>query len=373
MEKSLLDIYNKISIQQYKTDMGFKTLVEGVNDNLFVIPEYQRKYRWTKKQVEELAVSLIRDLPIPPIYTYRNKDGQLEILDGQQRVMSLYFYYRGMFFDNPKDSVFDYSDLEVNKAVNFEEALIEKYKNIVSTKFYTVIDNEKYDISYNELPPALRKKIDYRTISVIEIKIEEEKDRDVTLHKIFTNLNNGGTRLSDQELRNGIYPCEFSRMIISLNKTNIKWRELYGRIDNECGDIELLYRFCALKNCVDFDGSEFKIHGFSKSMKLLIDDFAVKAFSFSQNDIEEYKDHLQRFFNILNISRKFFKKKLLIEGLFVVWEKKLVSLNNITDEICSTILADGIIKQSQQGGTISVANMNMRWKRIYELISEYNK
>nr|WP_295264102.1 DUF262 domain-containing protein [uncultured Blautia sp.] len=70
MTLSLLDIYNQISIQQYKTDMGFKALVEGVHENLFVIPEYQRKYRWSKKQVEELAASLIRDLPIPPIYTF---------------------------------------------------------------------------------------------------------------------------------------------------------------------------------------------------------------------------------------------------------------------------------------------------------------
>ena len=85
MSRSILELYNHISVQQYKTDMGFKALVEGVHDNLFVIPEYQRKYRWSKTQVEELASSLIRDLPIPPIYTYRNENGQLEILDGQQR------------------------------------------------------------------------------------------------------------------------------------------------------------------------------------------------------------------------------------------------------------------------------------------------
>lgn len=33
MTESLLDVYNEISIQQYKTDMGFKALVEGVQDN----------------------------------------------------------------------------------------------------------------------------------------------------------------------------------------------------------------------------------------------------------------------------------------------------------------------------------------------------
>lgn len=74
MDRSILDIYNNISVQQYKTDMGFKALVEGVHENMFVIPVYQRKYRWNKTQVEELAASLIRGLPIPPIYTYRNED-----------------------------------------------------------------------------------------------------------------------------------------------------------------------------------------------------------------------------------------------------------------------------------------------------------
>ena len=37
IETSLNEIYRKISIQQYKTDMGFKALAEGVHDNLFVI------------------------------------------------------------------------------------------------------------------------------------------------------------------------------------------------------------------------------------------------------------------------------------------------------------------------------------------------
>ena len=83
------------TVQQYKSDVAFKTLVEGVNDNLYFIPKYQRKFRWKKEQVQELARSLVKGYPIPPIYAYRNTDGQLEILDGQQRVMSLFFYYIG--------------------------------------------------------------------------------------------------------------------------------------------------------------------------------------------------------------------------------------------------------------------------------------
>ena len=76
-------------IQQYKSDVAFKTLVDSVNDNMYVIPKYQRKYRWNREQVEKLVESLIRGFPIPPIYTYRNSDNQLEILDEDKFLLSL--------------------------------------------------------------------------------------------------------------------------------------------------------------------------------------------------------------------------------------------------------------------------------------------
>ena len=370
MAESLLEIYNQISIQQYKTDMGFKALVEGVHENLFVIPEYQRKYRWSKEQVEELAISLIRDFPIPPIYTFRNEAGQLEILDGQQRVMSLYFYFRGKFFRSSKESVFDYSDLNVYEEKNFEEILEEKYHNITPTQFFMTLDGKKYDISYDTLPVMLKRKIDYRTISVIEIKISETEKRDVILHKIFTNLNNGGTRLSSQELRNGIYPCTFSRMINNLNKQNARWRELYGRIDEECKDIEFLYRLCAMKKYVEYDGVEFKVNDYKNSVNKLIDHLAEEAYGFDIEEVKKYQRSLKKFIDLLDISKQYFVKTFLLEGLFVVWEKTGIRPEKFTDKICSRIAGDKTIKETQQGGTISITNMNKRWKRIYEILSD---
>lgn len=370
MAESLLEIYNQISIQQYKTDMGFKALVEGVHENLFVIPEYQRKYRWSKEQVEELAISLIRDFPIPPIYTFRNEAGQLEILDGQQRVMSLYFYFRGKFFKSSKESVFDYSDLNVDEEKNFEEILEEKYHNIVPTQFFMTLNGEKYDISYDTLPITLKRKVDYRTISVIEIKISEVEKKDVILHKIFTNLNNGGTRLSTQELRNGIYPCAFSRMVNNLNKQNNKWRELYGRIDEECKDIEFLYRFCAMKKYVEYDGTDFKVNDYKNSVNKLIDHFAEEAYGFDIETVEKYQKSLNTFIELLDISKKYFSKTFLLEGLFVVWEKTGIEIEKFTDILCSKIDCDKKIKETQQGGTVSITNMNKRWKRIYEILSD---
>lgn len=371
MKKSILEIYNNISVQQYKTDMGFRALVEGVHDNLFVIPEYQRKYRWSKTQVEELATSLIRQFPIPPIYTYRNEKGQLEILDGQQRVMSLYFYYIGKFFKNEKKSVFDYQEIDVDSAGNFVAALEKKYE-IVPSEFYMQIGNDRRDISYQNLPVELRRKVDYLSISVVEIKISDMEKKDEILHKIFTNLNNGGKQLSPQELRNGIYPCPFNRAMKRMNESNDNWRKLRGGMDEKSEDLEMLYRLSALKTYVVYDGKEYKIEAYKHSYKEMINYFAKTSFSLHQSEIAEYVDSIESFISQLSISRKYFRKKILLEGLYVVFEKRHIQCM-VTDEICEEILSNQFYKDSAAGGTISLTNMNKRWEGIYDVLSKYNQ
>lgn len=371
MAKSILEIYNSISVQQYKTDMGFKALVEGVHDNVFVIPEYQRKYRWSKTQVEELATSLIRQFPIPPIYTYRNGKGQLEILDGQQRVMSLYFYYIGKFFKNEKLSVFDYQEIDVDTAGNFVAALEQKY-DIVPTDFYMQVGNDKCEISYQHLPVEMRRKVDYLSISVVEIKISNLEEKDEILHKIFANLNSGGKQLSHQELRNGIYPCAFNRAMKGINENNEKWKKLRGGMDEKSEDLEMLYRLAALKAYVVYTQREYKIEAYKYSTKELIDNFAKKSFSLNEMEIAEYVGSIESFISKLDISRKYFLKKTLIEGLYVVFEKRHIKCI-VTDEICEEILGKRFFKESTAGGTISLTNMNKRWKAIYDVLSKYNQ
>ncbi len=100
-------------------------------------------------------------------------------------------------------SVFDYQEIDVDTAGNFVAVLEKKYE-IVPSDFYMQIGKDKCDISYKNLPVESRRKVDYLSISVVEIKISDLEKKDEILHKIFTNLNNGGKRLSDQELRNGI-------------------------------------------------------------------------------------------------------------------------------------------------------------------------
>lgn len=75
----------------------------------FVIPEYQRPYAWTDEQVETLFEDLWdftatsggteRDGSyfLGSVVAYENEDGEQEIIDGQQRITSLFLLLRAIY------------------------------------------------------------------------------------------------------------------------------------------------------------------------------------------------------------------------------------------------------------------------------------
>lgn len=300
INKDLFSTLKKISIQQYKTDVGFRTLVESVNENLYIIPKYQRKYRWSKEQVVSLIESLICGLPIPPIYTCRNEDNQLEILDGQQRVMSLFFYYIGYYLNKKKNSCINFSELKVENE-NFKDALISQFELEELHICLNGENMERINVDYASLPIELKRRIDYTPITVIEIKIDDVTQKPDVLRQIFANLNRGGSLLSQQEQRNGIYACPFYDMLQNFNRNNQLWRDVWGREDAKEKDLEALLRLCALKyfvrvkeSLVNFD---FSVEGYNSSYVKLLDQFSEKAMSFTKKQIDEYERSIASFWN----------------------------------------------------------------------------
>lgn len=183
-----MEIVDRLSrVQQYKSDVAFKTLMEGVNENLYFIPQYQRAFRWSEDQVQELVRSLVKGYPIPPIYAYRNGKGQLEVLDGQQRIMSLFCYYTGKI--NKKSNI-DLKNLIV-EGKTFVQALEETYQ---MQPMKTVLnpdaeESEQIDISYNSLPLDIKRKLDFTNVTVIELRWENTKNMPEDIQQIFENLN----------------------------------------------------------------------------------------------------------------------------------------------------------------------------------------
>ncbi|MEI3142795.1 MAG: DUF262 domain-containing protein [Oscillospiraceae bacterium] len=129
-----------------------------------------------QEQVVDLVESLICGLPIPPIYTCRNAENQLEILDGQQRVMSSFFYYIGYYLNKRKNSSINFSELSIGDG-RFRDALLDQYD--LEELHITMSDSngEPVNVDYASVPLELKRKIDYTSITVIEIKVDNAKKK----------------------------------------------------------------------------------------------------------------------------------------------------------------------------------------------------
>lgn len=357
------------TVQQYKSDVAFKTLVEGINDNLYFIPKYQRKFRWTQEQVQRLARSLVKGYPIPPIYAYRNGDGQLEILDGQQRLMSLYFYYIGKFIHPKEASAIDYRRLEVaNK--KYQEVLEENF-NLIEMVTY-LDEEEKQDISYQKLPVEWKRRVDYTTITVIELRWDNLENRPVDLQNIFSNLNAEGTLLSAQELRNGIYDCPFYDMLRDMNSENGNWRKIVGRESNTEDDMEFLLRLCTVQKNVEYTDGIFVIKNYHSRYSEWLDEFSEGAMKMENQEVEYYKNILEDFLGRFQLKKVLGLQKALIESLFVVIEKAFLDVT-ITQDMIDKILSSDSYQDNTQQGTVQKGKMNERWKGVYEILSQYVK
>lgn len=112
------------SIQVHKKSV--KDLLENGKDSPFVIPEYQRPYAWGYDQVETLFDDLWEFASTPEggsegkntyflgsIVSYENENGEQEIIDGQQRITSLFLLLRAIY------TALKFSGSKTKEAENF--------------------------------------------------------------------------------------------------------------------------------------------------------------------------------------------------------------------------------------------------------------
>lgn len=365
-----IDILENVMIQTVTTQLSFSSLVTNLERWDFVVPDFQRMYRWTESQAEELAISLVRGMPIPPIYCFTNKEQQKVILDGQQRILSLYLYYIGKFMKRQRNAFIDVRKMK-DDGRTFRECL-EEY-GLKDKKYCMEYKKEngevrKVDITYATLSNQLKRRIDFSPITIVQINVDSEAYRERTLHKIFANLNIGGIPLSSQELRNGIYSCKFYDMLYEVNDTSEKWRYLFsgktnGDINKESKDVELLLSMCAFEYYTKGEGEIFNLTNFKGKKYSLLDDFSERVQEFDENTIELYKNNLISFFECLErIPTR--GKDLLLISLFVVWSR-MPSKPVISEEKCKQIIEDVGYSSTIGRGTTQKSNIENRFRSVY--------
>lgn len=71
--------------------------VKGYDDRLDIRPKYQREFVYKDNQRDEVIRSVLRGLPLNVIYWAKTGEDEYEVLDGQQRTISICEYVDGSF------------------------------------------------------------------------------------------------------------------------------------------------------------------------------------------------------------------------------------------------------------------------------------
>jgi len=166
-------------ISSWGADLSFRELIQRYLDNELVKPELQRKYVWDKTEASRFIDSLLLGLPVPSIFLAKMEDEKLLIIDGYQRIMTVFDYVRGIFGGDGK--VFKLSRSEKINATWRGRA-------------------------FTELSDTQQRKIRNTTIHAIIFLQQHPTGDDTSLYQVFERINTSGRTLMPQEIRKSIRP-----------------------------------------------------------------------------------------------------------------------------------------------------------------------
>jgi len=207
------------------SDWTLELLANKFQGGDIVIPDYQRKFVWDIRRASTLIESFAIGLPVPQVFFYENADGELEVIDGQQRITSISYFFEGYFGQE---------DANGNRKV-FKLKGLEQRKDLEGKSFEELDDRTKRKIKNASL----------RGVTVKQLTPKEEQPESV--YHIFERLNTGGQPLNAQEIRNAVYRGPIIANLERLNSDE-NWRTIYGKpdADPKQRDIELILRLLAL-------------------------------------------------------------------------------------------------------------------------------
>ena len=334
---------NEVAVTQYDisvipNDFNITTIFNLIDSGAVEMPVFQRNYIWDKKRASRFIESLILGLPVPQIFLYQKERNKFLVIDGQQRLLSIYYYIKQRFPLVEKRAelrkVFDLNN-GIPDSILFNDMYFQDFKLQLS-KSGNGEKNPLDGLRYNTLG-LYKSNFEFMTIRCMAIRQNEPKEDDSSVFEIFSRLNTGGVNLSNQEIRACLYYSDFFRILNILNQNSI-WRNIYGKPeDGKFRDVEIILRSFALL-C---DGENY-----SGSMNGFINRFAKKAMNYSTSEIEYFENLFTSFLESCSeISRETFATKkgefdgALFDSVFVATvdryykEKSLVGGKTQPDKI----------------------------------------
>lgn len=317
------------------SDWTLELLASKFQSGDIIIPDYQRKFVWDIRRASTLIESFAIGLPVPQVFFYENNEGQLEVIDGQQRITSIAYFFEGFF---------GVADVQGRRKV-FKLKGLEQRKDL----------EEK---AFNELDERTRRRIKNASLRGVTVKqLTPEDEQPESVYHIFERLNTGGKPLNAQEIRNAVYRGRILSELEKLNKDK-NWRSIYGKAepDPKQRDIELILRLLSLyKN--------------AKNYKPPMKDFLSSEMSKNRAfDSERAKEFIDSFLSATRAVTKVLEKPFRPRGLLnaATLEAVMVSLMEqglgaeFTKDSYDALLRDQEFKDAITSNTSDVDSVTSR-------------
>jgi len=242
----------------------------------FYVPSYQRGYRWDESQVMALLNDVYENGENPyclqPIVVRKGEDGRYELIDGQQRLTTLYIIYKFMTnrwpdyiddvnytlcYETRKENEFFFDNIEDETIANSNIDFYFIHQAYKTVERWFSFDREKKPLH------VAGKLSEYFDNNVKVIWYEMNSGSEADAISLFTRLNIGRIPLTNAELVKALFLCESEQvtkgkqMEIALQWDTIE-REMHDedlwyfltkkKAESYATRIELLFDFMASKN-----------------------------------------------------------------------------------------------------------------------------
>lgn len=212
------------TLDLYPIDYPFETLLTRINapvPKTILNPDFQRKYKWDKdgwRRSSKFIESCLMRIPLPSCYFAEDDNRRHIVIDGVQRLTT------------------------ITKFFNDEFALegLTTFKELEGKKFSELGEHQA--------------ELESTTIRCIVLRKENSKK---LIREIFSRLNQGAVKLTDQEIRHALYPGKLDELIMKLSKH--PQIASFGLTDSSCRvkdgreDEEQVLRFFAFSEDVSLD------------------------------------------------------------------------------------------------------------------------
>ena len=349
----------------YYGEYSLKHWIDLILSKNIELPPYQRIFVWNINQAKKLIDSLEQNLFIPPItlgaYWDENRKLHNLIIDGQQRLTSIFLAYLGIFPDNKK---FQAKTSEISLS-NDEEIETDDYLNLLQWKFDQLlkIGGTKDEIIRNKQDNYLSFEVvrnddffENHTLSfsyIVPQSIPEnpsDNEQSKYYSTIFRNINKQGNPLQKEEIRESLY--YFNKDIIRILKPEKSL--LYRTTSKQPVDfVRYLALAAQYANCQNTSQ-------LTKGYKTKLEDYYTEYIKFISGEpssiefnsfVSNPEERIDRMFCFLNENSfdKTFDSKINIDVLFLgIIYYSLFENKQIKDGINSDDLKNEIIEASTQ-------------------------